>query len=276
MTDPHCDEMTQQERLLASVSDWNAWRSVTREVCLSGADLSKANLSGANLGGAGLSEANLSGADLGGADLSEANLGGADLGGANLAEANLSWASLHCTCLNGACLRGANLSGAYLAFADLRGAALGGANLAEANLSRADLIKADLSRANLNRAYLAFADLSGANLSGAKGLLCQSAWLRENCEWRDGQVVAYKTFGEHFVPPPGWRIEPGSVITEVCSFDRTQLCASGINVATLSWCWWHADGPVWEVLVDPSGVCVPYHTDGKFRAERVTLVQIVK
>jgi uncharacterized protein YjbI with pentapeptide repeats len=44
---------------------------------LSGADLSEANLSGANLLGADLSEANLSGANLSGADLSEANLSGA-------------------------------------------------------------------------------------------------------------------------------------------------------------------------------------------------------
>ena len=41
---------------------------------LSGADLSRANLSRANLSGADLSRANLSGADLRGADLSRANL----------------------------------------------------------------------------------------------------------------------------------------------------------------------------------------------------------
>ena len=44
----------------------------------------RADLSGANLRGADLSEANLSGANLSGADLSEANLSGAYLRGANL------------------------------------------------------------------------------------------------------------------------------------------------------------------------------------------------
>ena len=57
-----------------------------------GADL--ADLSGADLGGADLREADLSWADLRGANLSEANLRGADLRGANLSEANLRGADL--------------------------------------------------------------------------------------------------------------------------------------------------------------------------------------
>ena len=68
---------------------------------LSGADLRRADLSGADL-----SNANLSGADLSGADLSNANLSGADLSGANLRDANLSGADL-----SNADLRSANLSG---------------------------------------------------------------------------------------------------------------------------------------------------------------------
>ena len=68
--------------------------------------------------------ANLSGADLFGADLSGANLSRADLFGANLSGANLSRA---------------NLSGADLSRADLSRADLSGANLSRANLSRADL-----------------------------------------------------------------------------------------------------------------------------------------
>ena len=60
---------------------------------LSRADLSWANLSGANLSGANLSRANLSRADLSGANLSRANLSRADLSWANLSGANLSWAS---------------------------------------------------------------------------------------------------------------------------------------------------------------------------------------
>jgi len=78
--------------------------------------------------------ANLSGADLSGADLRRANLSGADLSGADLRRANLSGADLY-----GADLYGADLSGADLSGADLRRADLSGADLRRANLSGADL-----------------------------------------------------------------------------------------------------------------------------------------
>ena len=58
------------------------------------ADLSRADLSGANLPWADLSRADLSRADLSGANLSRADLSGADLSGADLSGANLSWANL--------------------------------------------------------------------------------------------------------------------------------------------------------------------------------------
>jgi uncharacterized protein YjbI with pentapeptide repeats len=58
-----------------------------------------------------------------------ANLSGADLRGANLSEANLSGANLRWANLNGASLSGASLSGANLFKADLSGASLSGANL---------------------------------------------------------------------------------------------------------------------------------------------------
>ena len=72
-----------------------------------------------------LSDANLSDADLSGANLSDANLRRADLSGANLSDANLRRADLS----------GANLSGANLSDADLSGANLSGANLSDADLS---------------------------------------------------------------------------------------------------------------------------------------------
>ena len=102
----------------------------------------RADLSGANLRGADLSEAYLYGANLRGADLSEADLYGANLRGADLSEADLSGA-------------------------DLSRADLSGADLSKANLSRADLIGANLREANLYEADLSWADLSGANLSEA-------------------------------------------------------------------------------------------------------------
>ena len=81
------------------------------------ADLSDADLMGANLSDADLMGANLNGADLRDADLHGANLHGADLHGANLNGANLYDANLR-----GADLSDANLHGANLSDADLRGA----------------------------------------------------------------------------------------------------------------------------------------------------------
>jgi uncharacterized protein YjbI with pentapeptide repeats len=78
---------------------------------LSGADLSNALLDNADLV-ADLSNADLSGANLIGADLSDANLFSAGLSEANLIGADLSRANLSEANLNGADLENANLSGA--------------------------------------------------------------------------------------------------------------------------------------------------------------------
>ncbi len=86
-------------------------------------------------------KANLSEADLIGADLSRANLYGANLIGANLSRANLY---------------GANLIGA-----DLYNADLSRANLSEADLFRADLSRANLSEADLFGADLLSAKFYG-------------------------------------------------------------------------------------------------------------------
>ena len=127
---------------------------------LYGANLSRADLSGANLYGANLSRADLSGANLSGANLSRADLSGADLSGANLSRADLS--------------------GADLSRADLYGADLSRADLYGANLSRAYLSGADLSRANLY----------GANLSGAENAALAIAQTRILPE---GQLIGWKS-----------------------------------------------------------------------------------
>ncbi len=157
----------------ANLSGANLSRAKLSGANFSGANLSRANLSRANLSEANLSGANLSRADLSGAHLSEANLIEADLSRANLIEANLSeadlsranlsWANLSRANLSGADIFGAKLFGANLSRADLFGAYLSGANLSEVDLGGADLGRADLGRANLRGA-----DLRGANLSGAK------------------------------------------------------------------------------------------------------------
>jgi uncharacterized protein YjbI with pentapeptide repeats len=79
-----------------------------------GADLCKANLSGAELHGADLFEANLIKADLHGAGLLGANLFMANLFMANLFEANLIEANLHGADLRGATLVQTNLENAVL------------------------------------------------------------------------------------------------------------------------------------------------------------------
>ena len=72
----------------------------------------RADLSGADLQGADLRWANLQGADLQGADLRRADLSGANLQGADLRRADLSGADLSGADLQGADLQGADLSGA--------------------------------------------------------------------------------------------------------------------------------------------------------------------
>ncbi len=89
-----------------------------------------------------------------------ADLSGADLSGANLRDADLSGADLRGADLSGANLRDADLSYADLSGADLRDANLRGANLRDADLRDADLSYADLSRADLSGANLRDADLS--------------------------------------------------------------------------------------------------------------------
>ncbi len=162
----------QQLKRLKQPHVWNRWRleNLGRWVDLSGANLDRAHLSGANLGDADLRKAHLSGAILGGADLGEAILTEADLSGANLDRAYL----------RGAYLSGANLTRAILYEADLREADLSGAILTGADLSKAILTGADLSKADLSGAFLDEAVLARANLSGATLTNCHvyaiSAW----------------------------------------------------------------------------------------------------
>lgn len=92
----------------------------------------RANLSNANLHGADLSYTNLRDANLSNTDLSNANLTRTDLCGANMVCANLSNANLLC------------------------------ANLSYTDLNCANLCNADLSSANMNGANLCDADLSSA------------------------------------------------------------------------------------------------------------------
>ena len=93
------------------------------------ADLSCANLSGADLRNVNLTYADLSCAHLINTDLSGANLSDANLSDTELWNANLTNTDLSCADLSGADLEYANLSGA-----DLRNVNLWNANLQHANL----------------------------------------------------------------------------------------------------------------------------------------------
>ena len=92
-------------------------------------DLSGAYLSGVDLSRSNLSHANLFLASLSGADLSDANLFKANLSRVILSDANLSRALLVGAHLSGSNLSGVDLSGAHLSGADLSGAENVGASL---------------------------------------------------------------------------------------------------------------------------------------------------
>jgi uncharacterized protein YjbI with pentapeptide repeats len=146
--------------------------SIAPKADLSRCDLSYANLHRVDLTNADLSYANLIRADLTNADLSAADLSFVHLYQANLSAANLSKANARHAELTRANLTDANLSYAEIKFgfltsADMHRANLSGASLIHADLIRADLYKANLTRANLNFANLSNAEMSYANLSGA-------------------------------------------------------------------------------------------------------------
>jgi hypothetical protein len=113
---------------------WNRWREEYRKDPL---DLSGAELSTANLYGADLHEVNLTGAKLSLASLSDADLSDTNLSGANLQSANLS----------GADLRGANLRGAQLTAADMHDSYLDNADFSNAHMHLTDVVDVDLSNA---------------------------------------------------------------------------------------------------------------------------------
>jgi uncharacterized protein YjbI with pentapeptide repeats len=139
--------------LKQGVEVWNRWREENpdEQPALSGANLSQADLSGANLFGADLSRADLSGAHLSGANLGETRLLEADFRGADLSGTYLGWADLY----------KADLSRADLGEADLKGAALTDAHLGEANLSGADLTEATLVRTDFSNAILTGCSIYG-------------------------------------------------------------------------------------------------------------------
>ena len=255
---------------------------------LSGSNLSGSNLRSADLSGSNLRSADLSGSNLSGSDLSGSDLSGSDLSGSNLSGSNLSGSNLRSADLSGSNLRCADLSGSNLRSADLRSADLSGSNLRSADLSGSDLSgsnlrSADLSGSNLSGSNLRSADLSGSNLSGSNGIMSAIAFMDAHFERTPDGFIAYKTFGSSYSPNSNWKIEPGSVLTEVVNPDRTCDCGCGINVAPLGWVKDNATNggrlSIWKVLIRWEwlmGVVVPFGSDGKVRCEKVELIEVVK
>src|SRR5262249_24208903 len=101
----------------------------------------------AMLSGADLSLANLNGANLGRAELSSAYLHFANLWLADLSEAKLSHASFYQTLLAGTNLSNSNLSGAILLAANLTSAKMRGAILTNSNFGQTIFANVDLSAA---------------------------------------------------------------------------------------------------------------------------------
>jgi uncharacterized protein YjbI with pentapeptide repeats/outer membrane protein OmpA-like peptidoglycan-associated protein len=120
-----------------------------------------ADLSWANLRGANLESSNVSNVNFEGAQFQQANLGGTWFNGADMRGSHLSYANLP-----GASLNGADLQCADFVWANLRGAQFSSVNLQGADLSRANLAAAKLS-GDLRGADFKAADLTGALLDGA-------------------------------------------------------------------------------------------------------------
>ena len=256
----------------ANLREANLSKTNLRGACLCGADLSRANLSRANL-----SDANLSAADL-----READLFGADMRGACLYRANLCEADLSRSDLFGADLRRSNVSRADLSDANLQGANLQGADLQGVDLRDADLSRADLSDANLRRACLRRANLYGANLceadlsrsdlSGTKNMVKLVGVEPGNFYWKRFELGLNNN---------GYQFHVGlNTLRDGESFadDERVMCSfPGLHFASRSWCAAHySDRPLEARIRIPEGAQInePWATDGKASADTIEIIQV--
>ena len=155
-------------------------------VCLVGVDFLRANLSEANLSGADLLRTNFSLANLVKTNFSGANLSQADLSKANLRQANLSKTQIF----------GANLSEATFILADLSEADFSGVNLIP-GVNMADELPG--GKANFKGANLKYSDLKRANLKHIKNLTPEQ--IKEATNW--GQAEYDPEFRKQLGLPPG-------------------------------------------------------------------------
>ena len=231
-----------------------------KQLCLHYCDLSDKDLRDFDL-----SNCYLMNCDLSHSDLSGINIRGAFFSGSNLSRSRLVKCTLSCCDFTGA-----DLSECDFSHSDLRGSDLNGCNLYGCRFKNCDL----------RCCLLRDSDLSKVDFSGCIGLISQADFLAENFEQTADGYIAYKTFGCEYAPPARWEISPGSVISEVVNFDRTQPWGCGINVSA------HKESVfctsrdvIWKVLIRWEwlpGVCVPFNSSGNIRCEKVELIEEVK
>jgi uncharacterized protein YjbI with pentapeptide repeats len=145
-------------------------------------------------------DANLSRADLAGADLRLVHASGASFENAKLAGIDLEYADMTGANFSGADLKGASIGGG----AEAVGANFLGADLRGADLKGVKIEASDFYGANLTGARLVFAQAQGANFQGAKlmGTTLSAAKL-EGADFTDAELA-----GADFGAAVLWRTKP--------------------------------------------------------------------
>jgi len=140
----------------------------------------------------------------------------------------------------------------------------------------------DFREANFRVADFRGADFSGADFreadfSGAK-IMSQLDWLDKYLEKTAEGYIVYKSFSENYKPNPVWKIEPDSIISEIVNYAKTDDCGCGVNVATLELAKNNCVKRIWKCLLRfewLGGVCIPLGTTGKFRCEKIQLLELL-
>jgi len=204
----------------------------------------------------------------------KADLRSADLRSADLRSADLRSADLRSADLRSADLRSADLRSADLRFADLRSADLRFASLWSADLRFADLWSADLQGADLQDADLRFSDLWSAKYE-------EPLFLPDLYSLKllppETKLTFWKYLKNGESPYQEYQYEVGREYSSD-EFDNNEanLCGTGLNVATLTWCLkdsFPADEFIEVEFLAGDIIAIPYATDGKFRVKKLKVLR---
>ena len=206
-------------------------------------------------------------------------------------DAQLSAVNFEMMTLSKSDMRYANLENANLKNAQLSKTCLSNANLRFANLKNANLRGANLEFANLEFAVLDGADLEGAMLEGinlrqtrmygTKGLPSAEKFLSEFEKTSEG-IVVWKRIGNatHHMFSKRWGIKAGTVLEETVNPDRGTSFGAGVQFETRKWAQEnYNEADLWKCLIRwdwLSDVVIPFGTDGRARAHKLELVEMVK